>query len=137
MSDNDTSSKLSYFLVGAGVGAVIALLFAPKAGKELREDISGATKRSIDYANDRAKAVGQKASTMYSSSREKANELYGLSREKTTNIVEAGRNVISDQKQRVAAAIEAGKRAYQEKKAAAAAAAEAGEEAAALVESTE
>lgn len=134
MSDNDTSSKLSYFLVGAGVGAVIALLFAPKAGKELREDISGATKRSIDYANDRAKVVSQKATTMYSSSREKANELYGLSREKTTNLVEAGRNVISDQKQRVAAAIEAGKRAYQDKKAQAAAEAE---EAAALVESTE
>lgn len=134
MGDNDTSSKLSYFLVGAGVGAVIALLFAPKAGKELREDISGATKRSIDYANDRAKAVGSKASTMYSSSREKANELYGLSREKTTNLVEAGRNVISDQKQRVAAAIEAGKRAYQDRKAQAAAEAE---EAAELVESTE
>jgi gas vesicle protein len=134
MGDNDTSSKLSYFLVGAGVGAVIALLFAPKAGKELREDISGATKRSIDYANDRAKAVGNKASTMYSSSREKANELYGLSREKTTNLVEAGRNVISDQKQRVAAAIEAGKRAYQERKAQAAAEAE---DAAELVESTE
>ncbi|MBI4850388.1 MAG: YtxH domain-containing protein [Acidobacteria bacterium] len=133
MGDNDTSSKLSYFLVGAGVGAIIALLFAPKAGKELREDISGATKRSIDYANDRARVVSQKASTMYTNSREKANELYGLSRERTSNLVEAGRNVISDQKQRVAAAIEAGKKAYQDKKAQAAAEAEE----AALVESTE
>lgn len=134
MGDNDTSSKLSYFLIGAGVGAVVALLFAPKAGRELREDISGATKRSIDYANTNAKALGQKASTAYSTSREKANELYGLSREKTQNIVEAGKSVISEQKNRVTAAIEAGKRAYQEKKAAAAAEAE---EAAALVESTE
>ncbi|KAF0250389.1 MAG: hypothetical protein FD167_210 [bacterium] len=134
MSDNDTSSKLSYFLVGAGVGAIVALLFAPKAGKELREDISGATKRSIDYANDRAKAVSHKASNVYSTSREKANELYGLSREKTSHIVEAGRSVISDQKHRVAAAIEAGKRAYQDKKAQAAAEAE---EAGALVESSE
>ena len=134
MSDNDTSSKLSYFLVGAGVGAVIALLFAPKAGRELREDISGATKRGIDYANTSAKTISQKASTVYSSSREKANELYGLSKEKTSGLVEAGRSVISDQKHRVAAAIEAGKRAYQEKKAAAAAEAEAN---AALVESSE
>lgn len=117
MGDNDSSSKLSYFLVGAGIGAVVALLFAPKAGKELRDDIADATRRSIDYANDKAHAIGEKASNVYNSSREKAAEIYGVSREKTSGLVEAGRGVITDQKERVAAAIEAGKRAYQEKKA--------------------
>ena len=117
MGDNDSSSKLSYFLVGAGIGAVVALLFAPKAGKELRDDIADATRRSIDYANDKAHVIGEKASNVYSTSREKAAEIYGVSREKTTGLVEAGRGVITDQKERVAAAIEAGKRAYQDKKA--------------------
>ena len=28
--------KLVYFLIGAGIGAVTALLFAPKAGKDLQ-----------------------------------------------------------------------------------------------------
>jgi len=44
MSDDrsDVGSKLTYFLAGAGIGAVIALLFAPKAGRELRGDIADA-----------------------------------------------------------------------------------------------
>jgi gas vesicle protein len=116
MSNNDTSSKLSYFLVGAGIGAVVALLFAPKAGRELRDDIADATRRSIDYANDSAKQIGERATNIYSTSREKASEIYGKSREKTSGLFEAGKGVVSDQKERVAAAIEAGKRAYQEKK---------------------
>ena len=114
---SDASSKLTYFLAGAGIGAVIALLFAPKAGRELRADIQDATRRSIDYANDNARALGQRASDMYATGRDKASELYDLSREKTSGFVEAGRGVITDQKERVAAAIEAGKRAYQDKKA--------------------
>lgn len=117
MSDNDNSSKLTFFLIGAGLGAVVALLFAPKPGHELRDDIAGATRRSIDYANDGAKAVGQRATNMYTTSREKASELYGASREKTSNWVESGRGALTEQKDRVAAAIEAGKRAYQDKKA--------------------
>jgi len=40
-----------------------------------------------------------------------------MSREKTSGLVEAGKGMITDQKERVAAAIEAGKKAYQEKKA--------------------
>jgi gas vesicle protein len=114
---SDVSSKLTYFLAGAGIGAVVALLFAPKAGRELRGNIADATRRSIDYANDNARALGQRATDVYSSSREKAAEIYDLSREKTSGIVEAGKGIITDQKDRVAAAIEAGKKAYQEKKA--------------------
>ena len=114
---SDASSKLTYFLAGAGIGAIIALLFAPKAGHELRGEIADATRRSMDYANDNARALGQRASDLYSTGREKASELYDMSREKTTGFVEAGKGVITDQKERVAAAIEAGKKAYQEKKA--------------------
>src|SRR5207248_686931 len=86
------------------------------AGHELRDDIADATRRSIDYANENARALGERASNVYTSSREKASELYGVGREKTSNLVDAGKGVITDQKERVAAAIEAGKKAYQEKK---------------------
>ena len=30
--------KLVYFLIGAGIGAITALLFAPKSGSELRSE---------------------------------------------------------------------------------------------------
>jgi gas vesicle protein len=116
MGDNDTSSKLGYFLVGAGVGAVVALLFAPKPGRELRGNIADVTRRGIDYANDGARNISERATNVYQTGREKAGSLYGRSREKTADILEASKTAVSEQKERVAAAIEAGKRAYQEKK---------------------
>ena len=41
--------KLVYFLVGAGIGAITALLFAPKSGSELRSDLADATRKGLDY----------------------------------------------------------------------------------------
>ena len=35
--DSNVTTKLTYLLIGGGIGAVIALLFAPKSGQELRE----------------------------------------------------------------------------------------------------
>ena len=44
MADNDERNVLLYMLAGVGIGALIGaaagLLFAPKAGSELREDIA-------------------------------------------------------------------------------------------------
>ncbi len=42
MSDNDNDSGVSglgWFLAGLGVGALVGVLYAPKAGKETREDL--------------------------------------------------------------------------------------------------
>ncbi len=40
------------FIIGAGIGAAIALLFAPKKGSELREDLSNKCKELMDKAKD-------------------------------------------------------------------------------------
>jgi len=37
---NRTADRLTYLLIGAGIGATLALLFAPKSGRELRRDIA-------------------------------------------------------------------------------------------------
>jgi len=46
--DSDDSNVLIYMLAGVGLGAIIGaaagLLFAPKAGSELREDLTGKLK---------------------------------------------------------------------------------------------
>ena len=42
MSDNDNESGISglgWFLAGLGIGALAGVLYAPKAGKETREDL--------------------------------------------------------------------------------------------------
>jgi len=56
MSDNDNgASGLGWFLAGLGVGALVGVLYAPKAGRELRGDIRERLRRAPD---DLSEAVG-------------------------------------------------------------------------------
>ncbi|MBA2495432.1 MAG: YtxH domain-containing protein, partial [Acidobacteria bacterium] len=41
-------TKLTYLLIGGGIGATLALLFAPKSGQELRGDIADVTRKGIE-----------------------------------------------------------------------------------------
>jgi gas vesicle protein len=42
--------KLMLLVIGGGIGAAAALLFAPKSGRELRGDIAGAIDKGYDTA---------------------------------------------------------------------------------------
>ena len=44
----NASTKLTYLLVGGGIGAILALLFAPKSGQELRGDIADVTRKGVE-----------------------------------------------------------------------------------------
>ena len=48
MAEN-SGDKFVYFLAGAGIGAVLALLFAPKSGRETREMIARTANDSRDF----------------------------------------------------------------------------------------
>lgn len=102
MSNN--SSMIPYFLAGAGLGAIAALLLAPKSGRELRGDITETTKRTLDSATQNVKEIGRKAGDLYADGREKA-----------LDIVESGKSLLTDQSDRVVSALEAGKNAYQDR----------------------
>jgi len=53
MANNDGgASGLGWFLAGLGVGALIGVLYAPKAGKETREDLANAARDAKDKAAD-------------------------------------------------------------------------------------
>lgn len=130
MAENDGSGaaeKLTFLLVGAGIGATLALLFAPKSGRELRGDIADYTKRGVDAAGEQARILGGRASEMYGTAASKASEVYGTAAGRVTEAygtarerVAAGAGTVSEvaarQKEQIAAAIEAGKQAYREEK---------------------
>ena len=48
----DSSNRLGWFITGAVIGATIALLYAPKSGKDTRRFISDSTQRGRDAVND-------------------------------------------------------------------------------------
>jgi gas vesicle protein len=61
MSHNNWSNKYTTFAVGIGVGAVLALLFAPSSGEETRDYISNTVKKSIDDAASTGKRWKRRA----------------------------------------------------------------------------
>jgi gas vesicle protein len=124
--------------VGAGIGAVLALLFAPKSGEELRNDIADATRKGIDKSREAAQQLGTKATEYYETGKQKAGEYYDAAREtaeeyyeatreraadlydtassKAGEVVNKTRDAVSNQAGSISAAVEAGKKAYNEEK---------------------
>lgn len=126
-SGDSISTRLTYLLIGGGIGAVIALLFAPKSGHELRGDIADATRKGIDRSREAAQQLGDRAGEYYEATRERASELYSQASdrasgiysqaaEKVGEVAQTARDTAQRKTSTVAAAIDAGKRAYQEEK---------------------
>jgi gas vesicle protein len=91
MSDHDGSSFL-WFLAGVGIGGLVGVLYAPRAGSETREDIKARAEQGRQYVRSRAQEA----------------------REQATEWVDKGKDVVSQQKDQFRAAYEAGRQAYQE-----------------------
>ena len=126
-SGDNISTRLTYLLIGGGIGAVIALLFAPKSGQELRGDIADVTRKGIDKSREAAQQLGDRAGEYYEQGRERATELYSQASERASGlysqaadkvgeVAQTARDTASRQTSTVAAAIDAGKKAYQEEK---------------------
>jgi gas vesicle protein len=67
---------LPYLLIGSGIGAAIALLFAPKPGTELRGELADVTKRGLDATRERASELRAQGADALGTLREKADGLY-------------------------------------------------------------
>jgi len=115
-SGDSISTRLTYLLIGGGIGAIIALLFAPKSGQELRGDIADATRKGIDKSREAAQQLGDRAGEYYEATRDRAAELYSQAADRVTEVAQSAREAAVRQSGTVAAAIDAGKKAYQEEK---------------------
>ncbi len=114
--ETSASTKLTYLLVGGGIGAVLALLFAPKSGVELRGDIADVTRKGIEKGKETATQLQDKAEEYYEVSREKATEFYQTAQEKAGDLAESAKAAATRTANPFSAAIEAGKDAYTEEK---------------------
>ena len=115
-SGDSISTRLTYLLIGGGIGAILALLFAPKSGQELRGDIADATRKGIDRSREAAQQLGDRAGEYYKATRTRAGELYTQAAERVGEVAQTARDAAARQTGTVAAAIDAGKKAYQEEK---------------------
>ncbi len=79
-------SILLPFVIGGLVGAGVALLLAPKSGKELRKDIS-------DLASDTREKIGVTI--------DKGKELYEGSRSAVKNALDAGKSAFIEERDKI------------------------------------
>jgi gas vesicle protein len=93
--EGNGGTNLGFFLAGLGMGAVLALLFAPRSGKETREYIAEKAEEGRDYVKAKTEDLRRQAE----------------------GAVEKGKDLVTKQKELLSAALEAGKQAYQEEKA--------------------
>src|SRR6185369_13796463 len=90
-SSDSISTRLTYLLIGGGIGAILALLFAPKSGQELRGDIADATRKGIDRSREAAQQLGDRAGEYYEATRTRAGELYSQAAERVSEAAQTAR----------------------------------------------
>ena len=91
MSEENGSSFL-WFLAGLGVGAVVGVLYAPKSGKETRDELVNKFGESREFIKSKA----------------------GETRQQAEEWVSRGREIVDERKEQFRSAYEAGKKAYQD-----------------------
>ncbi|MFQ5675307.1 MAG: YtxH domain-containing protein [bacterium] len=125
MSNHGNDSEFfKGFLFGGLVGAVIALLYAPKSGKEMREDIR---KMSADIKDDpegKLKLAQEKAASLFEETknqlealRKDAEAALGEMKGKVAEGVDKSKTTLKNEKGRLSDAIDAGVSAYKKEKA--------------------
>ena len=73
MSDRDGSGFL-WFLAGLGIGAAVGILYAPKSGDELRQQLRDVADESRDTVRERARQAREQAGSWAEKGREYLNQ---------------------------------------------------------------
>jgi gas vesicle protein len=120
MSEEKQGSGFSWFVAGLGLGALIGVLYAPKAGRELREDVANNARDGAEYLKQRSRETADQVSTLVDRGKSQVNEyveqgkdLVDRGRAQVQQAVYQGKEFVQQQADKVAAAVDAGKQAYQ------------------------
>lgn len=70
----DNGRSVVTFIVGAGIGAAAALLFAPKAGQQLRDEIVESASDRINQVRNNVTRVGRRAQRLVDQATEQIHE---------------------------------------------------------------
>ena len=105
MKEGNGGDKLLYFIAGAGIGAVLGLLFAPKSGRETRELLARTANESRDFLTNKVTEGRQ----YFEEGKRKVTDDF-------SSFLDRSKEAVQRQKEQLTAAFEAGKNAYREEK---------------------
>lgn len=111
------------FLFGGFVCAIAALLFAPKSGREMREDISRRSRELKDDVELKLEHAVKRAEEILAESRQKLESFRNGAKTEFKNLEESavskyrgGKDALRDEKGRIKEAVHAGVAAYKDEK---------------------
>jgi gas vesicle protein len=106
MSNNEERNVAMNFLAGLGLGALLgaaaALLLAPKAGTDTRQDIACAAEDLRDKASKIVKDLSESSEELV----KKSKDLLETTKEKVQSAVEAGKQAMTRKGQEIGEAAE-------------------------------
>lgn len=121
--NSNAAKNLSYLLIGGGIGATLALLFAPKSGSELREDISNVATDKLEKTRETVGQLRENVGNYYENVKEKAGNIYNATTEKAGHLAdtvkklpEKAEDLIHEKIEQIDEAVEAGQKTYQKNK---------------------
>jgi gas vesicle protein len=119
MAEDNRINGFAWFLAGLGVGALAGILYAPKSGRETRDDLANSAREGTEYLRNRGKQVAEQVGTLVDKGKEQVGEYVDRGREAVDrgraqweDFVERGKSLVGEQSSRVAAAVDAGRQAY-------------------------
>lgn len=114
MADNGVSKGLLVgFLTGGIVGAAVALLYAPKSGKELRSDIRNTADEVMVDAEKYLETAKIKANEVVNEGKKRSEELISDARKKAEALLKDTEKVLGDARTKANDAISSGKTTFE------------------------
>jgi gas vesicle protein len=92
MSDRDSSNSFLWFLAGLGFGALMGVLYSPRAGRETRDALKNTAQEGGEYLKTRGREA----------------------KETVNQWVDRGKDVVNQKKEQFSSAIDATRQAYRE-----------------------
>src|ERR1022692_3311556 len=95
MAEENKSFGLAWFLAGLGVGALVGILYAPKSGRETREDLISGAREGTEYLRNRTHQVAEQMGDLVDQGKEQMGEYVDRGRAQWEEFVERGKNMVT------------------------------------------
>jgi gas vesicle protein len=99
--ERNTKIFLGGLITGGLIGGLAGIIFAPKSGRELRQDISNKGNELLEDTNEFIGNAKTKASAIISDAKKSAENLLEEGRKKLNGLTDGAENILNDGKVKV------------------------------------
>lgn len=119
--EKESSGGFAWFIAGLGLGALLGVLYAPKSGKETREELAASAREGKDYLYERGREMAAQASQVADRGKDYFDQYVGMGKEyvdrgkaQFSEYMDRGKDLVNDQTNKFSAAVDAGRQAYRD-----------------------